>query len=278
MKKVLSLFIALLTLFSCNSQKKNNMDTETKTQKYLVVYYSQTGATQNVAQEIAQRLNADTLRIDVEQPYNGTYEETIERCQKEMANHELPKLKEWNTDLTNYEVVFLGYPIWFGTYAPPIAALVKQVDFAGKKIVPFCTFGSGGLESSMADLTKALPQAEIMPGYGVRNARLAKAPEEVNRFLIESGYIEGNVEKLPEYSAQQPVTETDTELFNAACSGYKYPLGTPVTVGKRTTSQSTDYRFTAKSKDSEGKDIEATIFITVGNEQGAQPEFTKVVR
>lgn len=278
MKKLLTIFVALLTLFGCNSQKKDQTNMETKSSKYLVIYYSQTGATQKVAEEIAGKLSADTLRIEVEQPYDGTYEETIERCKKEMAGNELPKLKKWNIDLTKYDTIFLGYPIWFGTYALPIASLVKDQNFAGKKIVPFCTFGSGGLESSMADLTKALPQAEILSGYGVRNARLAKAPEEIDRFLKESGFIKGDIEKLPEYSAQQPVTDDDVKVFNAACSDYKYPLGTPVTVGKRTTPQGTDYRFTAQSKDSKGQDTEATIFVTVGNEQGAKPEFTKVVR
>lgn len=278
MKKILTLLTVFLALISCKPQKKNAMNPVTETQKYLVIYYSQTGATQRVAQEIAGKLNADTLRIDVEQPYNGTYEETIERCQKEMASGELPKLKKWDTDLNDYDIIFLGYPIWFGTYAPPIASLIKDIDLTGKKIVPFCTFGSGGLESSMADLSEALPQTEILPGYGVRNARLGKAPEEIDRFLKESGYLEGEVEKLPDYSAQQPVTAADSELFNTACSDYKYPLGKPVTVGKRTTSQGTDYRFTVKSKNGEGKDVEATIFITIGNEQDAQPEFTKVVR
>lgn len=64
-------------------------------------------------------LDADTLRIDVEQPYDGTYQETIERCRMEMAGGEIPALKkELKVDLSRYDTVFLGYPIWFGTYAP----------------------------------------------------------------------------------------------------------------------------------------------------------------
>ncbi len=172
----------------------------------------------------------------------------------------------------------MGYPIWFGTYAPPIAALVKEIDFAGKKIVPFCTFGSGGLGASVKDLKAALPQSGILAGYGVRNARLSKAPAEVERFLIENGYIVGEVEKLPEYSEQQPVTKEETDIFNAACGDYQYPIGTPVTTGKRTTSAGTDYRYTVNSKDANGNDVEAVVFVTVSNEPDAKPEFTEVVR
>lgn len=274
MKKGLTLFAVILTLVSCNSQKKKGDNT----QKYLVVYYSQTGATQKVAQEFAKLLNADTLRLDVEQPYNGTYEETIERCQKEMANNELPALKAFKTDFTKYDTIFIGYPIWFGTYAPPIASLVKDIDFAGKKIVPFCTFGSGGLNSSSTALKQALPQAEILSGYGVRNARITKSPAEVERFLIENGYLQGEVEKLPDYTPQQPVTEEEIAIFDAACGDYTYPLGTPVSVGKRATANGTDYRFTAKSKDVAGNDVEAIIFVTVSQEAGSKPEFTEVVR
>lgn len=278
MKKGFTLFAALLALMGCHSQKKSGAGDTAKEQKCLVVYYSQTGATQKVAQEFARLLNADTLRIDVEQPYDGTYQETIERCKKEMEKGELPELKEWNTDLSAYDVVFLGYPIWFGTYAPPVASLVKKVDFSGKKLVPFCTFGSGGLSASIKDLKEALPKAEIQAGYGVRNARVMKAAAEVERFLKENGYLEGEVEKLPEYSAQQPVTEDDSKIFHAACDDYQYPLGTPVTVGKRTTSSGTDYRFTAQSKNAQGEDVEAVIYVTVGNGQDVKPEFTEVVR
>lgn len=272
MRKGLTLIAVLLTLAGCNSQKNEDM------KKCLVIYYSQTGATQKVAETLSNLLDADTLRIDAKAPYDGTYEETIERCQKEMSAGELPELAEFDIEIDGYDIIFLGYPIWFGTYASPVATLVKDVDFTGKKIVPFCTFGSGGLGASIAGLKKAQPQAEILPGYGVRNARIAKAPAEVERFLKENGYIEGEVEKLPEYSDQVTVTDAETEIFNAACGDYKYPLGTPVTVGRRTTSEGTDYRFTAQSKDSAGNDIEAIIYVTVENAPDSKPEFTEVVR
>lgn len=277
MKKGLTLLAVLLTLIGCNSQKKSQTNEESQnTPKYLVVYYSQTGATQKVAHELVRLLDADTLRIEAEQPYNGTYAETIERCKKEMENEELPKLKPINTDLEDYDVIFLGYPIWFGTYARPIASLLTEVDFADKKVVPFCTFGSGGLETSIKDLKQAIPDAQIQTGYGIRNARIGKAPAEVERFLKESGYLAGEVEKLPDFSPQQPVTKEDISLFDMACGDYTYPLGTPVTMGKRQTAQGTDYQFTVQSKDSNGNPIEATIYVTVEN--GAEPEFTKVVR
>ncbi len=274
MRRLFTILAVVLAVTGCNLRNKSNENME----KTLVIYYSQTGATEQVAQEIATLIEAETLRIDVQQPYNGTYEETIARCLKEKEANELPVLNELGIDINEYDTIFLGYPIWFGTYAPPMAAFVKENSLAGKKVIPFCTFGSGGLQAGIKDLKAALPEAEILDGYGVRNARIAKAPAEVKRFLIENGHLEGEVEKLPEYSEQKPVTEEEISIFNAACGDYQFPLGTPVSVGSRKTSAGTDYLYTVNSKSPDGSDVQGTIFVTVGNEADAKPEFTQVVR
>ena len=251
---------------------------EEQAQKVLVLYYSQNGATQTVAEELQKQLGADIERIEAEDPYAGDFQATIQRSGQEREKGETPALKPLQSKIADYDVIFLGYPIWFGTYAMPIATLVKEQDFAGKTVVPFCTFGSGGLNTSSEALIKALPQANIQKGYGVRTARVAAVEKELNRFLIENGYKEGNVEALPEYSAQQAVTDEEKAIFDAACSDYQFPLGTPETVGKRETSESTDYQFVVKGKGMNGEESTSTIFVTVGKEEGAKPEFTEVVR
>ena len=247
-------------------------------QKKLVLYYSETGSTKAVAEELQKQLQADIEAIEPVKPYSGNFQETMQRGQREMQSGETPELKALKAKLSDYDVIFLGYPIWFGTYAVPIATLVKENDFAGKTLVPFCTFGSGGLNTSSDALKKALPKAKIQQGYGVRTARVAAAAKELDRFLKENGYKQGTVTPLPAYSAQQPVTEQDKAIFDAACSSYQFPLGTPQTVGKRTTDDSTDYMFTVKSRGFDGTESTSTIYVTVGKEQGAKPEFTQVVR
>ena len=250
----------------------------TKPQKVLVLYYSQSGTTQAVAEELQRQLDANLERIEVAVPYDGDFQATIDRSRKEMESGELPELNPLRANLADYDVIFLGYPIWFGTYAMPIATLVKENDFAGKTVIPFCTFGSGGLNSSTKALKEALPQADIRQGYGIRQARIEAAPKELNRFLIENGYKQGTVAPLPEYSEQVPVTQEDSLVFDAACSGYQFPLGTPVSVGKRETEEGTDYKFTAKSIGFNGQEGTSTILVTVSSEEGAKPEFTEVIR
>lgn len=266
MKKVLLLLAMMATITTGYAQKK------------LVLYYSETGTTKTVAQELQKQLGADIESIEAVVPYSGNFQETIQRGQREMQNNETPAIKPLKSNLKDYDVIFIGYPIWFGTYALPIATLVKQNDFAGKTIIPFCTFGSGGLNTSTNDLKKALPKANIKTGYGVRTLRVTAAPKELDRFLKENGYKAGTVEKLPDYSAQKAVTDEEKAIFDAACSSYQFPLGTPVTVGKRTTSDGTDYQFTVKGRGMNGSEALSTIYVTVGKEKGAKPEFTQVVR
>ena len=221
-------------------------------QKALVLFYSQTGTTKTVAEELQKQLGADIESVEADKPIKS--------------------------NLSKYDVIFLGYPIWSGTYATPMATVIKSNDFAGKTIVPFCTFGSGGLNTSSDALKQALPKATIKQGYGVRAARIASASKEIDRFLKENGYKKGSVKKLPDYSAQQPVTDADKAIFDAACSNYQFPLGTPQTVGKRTTDDSTDYKYTVKSRGFDGKEGTTIIYVTVGKQAGAKPEFTEVVR
>lgn len=244
-------------------------------QKALVLYYSETGSTKTVAEELQKQLGADIESIEAVNPYSGNFQETMQRAQRDKE----PEIKPLKANIKAYDIIYLGYPIWGGTYAAPIVTLVKKYDFAGKTIVPFCTFGSGGLESSAADLVKVLPKAKIQPGYGVRQARIKSASKELDRFLNENGYKKGSVKPLEAYSTQQPVTDAEKAIFDAACSSYQFPLGTPQTFGKRTTDDSIDYEFKVKSQGfGGGGESTSTIYVTVGKEADAKPEFTRVVR
>lgn len=276
MRKLFLLLAAFISLIGCASKKNNEINAKSH-KNCLCVYYSQNGATAKVAQEIASQLGIDTLRIDVVEPYGGSFEETIARCQKDMANGIVPQLSKMEKDIAAYDTIFLGYPIWFGTYAPPVSSLIKTGLLANKVIVPFCTFGSGGLEASINQLKRELPEATVMNGYGVRNARVDKAPAEITRFLIEEGFVDGEITAMPEFSQQEPVDDSTKGIFNAACGDYPMPIGTPVTVGKRVVGETTEYLFIVytPSPDS-SKHHQASVYITVVND--TKPEFTKVVR
>lgn len=242
----------------------------------LVVYYSQTGATKAVAEEIQRLLGCDIAAIEAVNPYDGDYDATIQRWRKEIEDSVKVEIKPLSVNLDDYKTVFLGFPIWGGTYALPVATFIADNSLDGKKVVTFATFGSGGIDSATSDLANAQPGAEVVRGYGVRNARIEKAPAEIERFLIANGYIEGEIEPLPDFVASPSVSEEDLKVFNEACGSYKFPLGTPVGVATRVTPNGKDYKFDVKSQTPDGKESSSTIYVTVPTDSA--PEFIEVIR
>ena len=246
---------------------------QNKPQKALVLYYSQNGATATVAQAIAGALGADMEAVAAVNPYDGDFGATIARCQEEMAQGILPEIEPVKADLSQYDVIFLGYPIWFGTYAPPVKALLNSVDLNGKKVVPFCTFGSGGLDSSTKDLAQKFPEAEILPGYGVRTARIEAVPAEVDHFLKESGFVAGEYFKAGPFGEAHAVSEEESALFDAAVGDYPMIHAQAQEVSVREVEGGKEYLFTAANVDNPG-----TIQVYVLALEGEAPVFTQVLR
>ena len=273
---MLTLVAVVFFAVACGSKKS-----EAPQKKVLVLYYSQTSNTKTVAHELAARLGADTEEIELVAPYDGDFNATIARCMKEREEGIKPELKPVKADLTQYDVIFLGYPVWFGTMAPPMLSYVENADLSGKKVVPFCTFGSGGLDSSVRDLKEKQPNADILPGYGVRAARMKAVPVEVDEFLKASGFIEGEYTKLEDFPEQHAVSEEESKIFDAAVGDYPMIKAKATTVASRAIAGGTEYLFTAANLPQEGVDPNAPageikVYVTVLKDQA--PEFTQVLR
>ncbi len=270
---ILCAAVALIAVVSCTQKKE--------TPKMLVLYYSQTSNTKTVAQEIATRLHADIEEITLVEPYETAFQATIERCKADREKGILPEINPLKSNVADYDWIFIGYPIWFGTYAPPIASLLDKIDLSGKTVVPFCTFGSGGLESSAKDLTEKQPNAKIMPGYGVRSARMDAMSKEVEWFLKTIGLIEGELFVPADFPEQHPVSAEEAAIFDAAVDGYPMLNAKAKTVASRTILEGTEYLFTAMDMPREKKaDMppasEIKVYVIV--EKDKAPVFTKVVR
>ena len=265
----------MLTLFSSVS-----CGNKAQADKILILYYSQTGNTRTLAQTIQERLGADIEEIVPLDPYDGSFEETIERGMKEREQGILPEIQAIQSPLEDYDVIFLGYPVWYGTYAPPVAMLLEQLDFKGKKIVPFCTFGSGGLDTSSRDLAGKLADSEVLPGYGVRAARMDAIPAELDRFLKESGFIEGEYVKLDEFPEAHPASEEETAIFDAAMNGYRMIHAKATHATMRNVPGGVEYLFTAESLPREdgapAGPRQMKVYVLV--EEGAEPVFTQIIR
>ena len=276
-KLMLLLAVVTLTAVSCGSKKETPKE---EAPKMLVLYYSQTGNTKAVAEAIANKLGADIEEITMVNPYDPDFQATIDRCKRDQKQGVLPEIHPVKADIANYDVIFLGFPVWFGTYAPPVTTFLNSADFSGKKIVPFCTFGSGGLESSVKDLAAAEPGAEILPGYGVRAARMEAMPQEVDNFLIANGFLDGEYVQLADFPVQHEASADEAAIFDAAVDGYPMIHAKAKTVASRELPDGTEYLFTAVNLPREDKPNMSTdeiqVFVTV--EKDKAPVFTKVIR
>lgn len=139
--------------------------------KIAVVYYSQSkvGNTATVAKWIAKHTGGELVPIEAVEAYPDAYGETLKAAKKDMENGGTRAIKAV-PPLDGYDVVFIGTPIWYGTYAPPVAEFFKTHSFAGKTVVPFCTHGGGGAGRYFVDVRKACPAATVKEGLTIRGS------------------------------------------------------------------------------------------------------------
>ncbi len=139
-----------------------------ETSGVLVAYFSATGNTQGVAQVIADHLGADTYEIVPEAPYTDAdlnYNNSSSRSTLEMDDPDSrPEISGSVEGMENYDVVFLGYPIWWGEAPRIISTFLESYDFDGKTIVPFCTSASSGMGASAKNLQSLTAGAGWLDG------------------------------------------------------------------------------------------------------------------
>ena len=135
--------------------------------KILVAYFSRTGNTRVLADQIRQSVGCEISEIQPEKPYPTDYEEAKTRAEKELRSDDRPKLKSKVKDIKQYDAVFVGYPMWWGTMPMPVYTFLTGYDFSGKTIVPFCTNGGSGLGRSVEDIRKLCPKSTILDGLAV---------------------------------------------------------------------------------------------------------------
>lgn len=112
--------------------------------KQIVVFYSWSGNTRRIAELIAAQTGADLLELEPQTPYPSNYRAVVEQGKDEVQRGYRPALKPYDCNLTEYDTVYIGTPIWCGTMAPPLASFLSENSFEGKTVLPFCTHGGGG--------------------------------------------------------------------------------------------------------------------------------------
>ena len=174
MKKLLLipfLLFALFTLAACGGGDDYSNDTDTLTPagngRYLVLYASRTSNTERVAQLIQTTLDCDILEIEPETPYDIDYNTMLERSREELtaiSQGNYPPVKTSVESFDDYDIVFVGYPIWYGSMATPVQTFLHEhaSRLAGKRIALFATSGSSGISASVSETRKLCPGVTII--------------------------------------------------------------------------------------------------------------------
>lgn len=131
----------------------------------LVVYFSNTGNTESAAQVISEQTGADLAEIERAEDYGDLQEE----AEEEILNGEHPEILVDIEDISQYDTIYVGYPIWFDEAPAMIATFLAENDFAGKTIVPFCTSAGDTIENSLHIFEDLTTDAEILEGLTVED-------------------------------------------------------------------------------------------------------------
>lgn len=183
MKKVVILMSALMALcLSACSQGSNKK--ENKQMKTLVAYFSATGTTKGVAQQLAEVTGADLHEIKPEKPYTDAdldWQDKQSRSTTEMEDKSSrPAITEKLPNMQEYDVIYVGFPIWWYTCPTIINTFMESYDFKGKTVIPFATSGGSSIKKACEDLKTAYPEVNWKEGKLLNRASKSEIEEWIS--------------------------------------------------------------------------------------------------
>lgn len=176
--KICIMLAAIMPLASCAQNKATNKEQNMDNKKVLIAYFSRAdenynvgyikkGNTEIIAEMIAEETKGTLFHIETETPYPADYMECIDLAKKEMNAHARPAIKG-DIKVDNYDVIFLGYPNWWGEVPMAVYTFIEKHQWQDKTVIPFCTHEGSGLGSTESKLKKACQGATFLPGLAIQ--------------------------------------------------------------------------------------------------------------
>lgn len=160
--------------------------------RYLVLYCSRTSNTERVAQQIQTTLNCDMLEVEPQTAYESDYNAMLERAQSELAairQGNYPAIRTSVENFEQYDMIFVGYPIWYGSMATPMQTFLHEhaTKLSGKRIALFATSGSSGISSSVSEARALCPDATFTETLLLTSSTLSQMANRVTTWLESLG-------------------------------------------------------------------------------------------
>lgn len=165
------------------------------------------GTTEYVGRMIQSAVGGDMHLIETAEPYPTDFDAVVDQNHEEMGAGTLPKLKSSDIDLSQYDTVFIGYPIWATNAPQAIFSFLEEYDLSGKTVIPFCTHDGYGAGNSYSDIADAVPGAEVFSGLAIEAGDVPGAEDTVTQWLDEIG-ISGSAENVSENQSETPIQIT----------------------------------------------------------------------
>ncbi|MDO4827539.1 MAG: flavodoxin [Bacteroidia bacterium] len=184
--------VSSMSIIACaqdKASKRQNGMTENK--KVLVAYFSRTGEnygvgnitkgnTQIVAEMISGETGSDLFHIEPAVAYPDKYDDCVNLAKQELGSKARPAVKG-NVQTEDYDVIFIGYPNWWGDMPMPVYTFLEKHDWNGKTIVPFCTHEGSGLGSTTSKLQSACKGAKVLKGLAIYGHTAQNDREETEK-------------------------------------------------------------------------------------------------
>ena len=153
--------------------------------KSLVVYFSWSGNTQNVAEAIKANTDSDIFEIIPETPYSDDYDTVLELAQEEQSENVRPAISGSIDNIGDYDVIFVGFPNWWGDMPMILYTFFDSYDLSGKVIAPFCTSGGSGLSNTVNEIKELEPDVTVTDGLHIGSSSASDPDDAVSQWLSE---------------------------------------------------------------------------------------------
>ena len=222
MKKAVSIFMILALLFSlaaCTSNaedeesssliQQSSLPSSTPTEepnsqndsfkptkidsKSLVIYFSWSGNTKNVAESIQAQTDSDIFEIIPATPYSDDYNTVLEVAQEEQQKDVRPAIANNTLNIAPYDVIYVGFPNWWGDMPMILYTFFDTYDLSGKTIAPFCTSGGSGLSNTVSEIKNLEQNATVTDGLHIGSDSSSNPDNAVNEWLNEIGAVKQEI-------------------------------------------------------------------------------------
>ena len=170
-----------------DSNEESKTEDSVENGKILVAYFSHSGNTKKIAEEIQSKTGGELFEIKTVNAYSDDYDTVLDEAKKEFNDNARPELSDSVKDMAQYQTVIIGYPIWWGDMPMAVYSFLDEYDLSGKTVLPFCTHGGSGLSETDKNIQNEEKDAKVADGLVISDSSLDDADGDIDQWLKSNG-------------------------------------------------------------------------------------------